>query len=166
MWIIAKIKNSSSKIFERDLEKKINDKVDFYQPKLSIESKIKGKLVFQCKPLLENYIFCKHEKFKEKNSLSKYFFTRGLKYFLDGSTIAQKEIINFISNCKTFEDENGFIKNIFFKSIIRDKGKFLNGPLKNLVFKIVEKRNNKIKISLGNYFVTVDENSNNFYRPV
>ena len=65
MWIIAKIKNSSSKIFERDLEKKINDKVDFYQPKLS-ESRIKGKLAFQCKPLLENYIFVNMKNLKKK----------------------------------------------------------------------------------------------------
>ena len=92
-------------------------------------------------------------------------YTRGLKYFLDGNKIDQTEIDNFILKCKNFEDENGFVKNIFFKSIIKNKGKFLSGPFKNLVFRIIEKRNKKIKISFGNYTITVDENSNNFYQP-
>jgi hypothetical protein len=166
MWIIAKIKNKSIEVFKNELQKKANGKVNFYQPKISFNLKFRGKSIQKTKPILENYIFCKHENFKKKDNLNKFFFIRGLKFFLDGSKFYQKEIENFIFYCKSFENEKGFIKNIFFKSIITDKGKFISGPLKNLVFDIIEKKNNKIKISMGNYFVTVDENSSNFYQPI
>ena len=114
MWIIAKIKNNSYEIFVKELEKKIQGKVNFYQPKLSIKSKVKSKLVSKYKPLLDNYIFCFHENFSDKNNLTKYSFTRGLKFFLNESKYAQSEIKDFIDYCKNFEDEFGFIKNIFF----------------------------------------------------
>tara|TARA_B100001057_G_C22846965_1_gene949453 strand:- start:661 stop:1158 length:498 start_codon:yes stop_codon:yes gene_type:complete len=164
MWITAKVKKDYSEIFKRDLNK-IDKKVIFYEPKFSLKSKIKGKWVSKHKPLLEGYIFCKLDKLKDKIDLNKYLYTRGLKYFLDGNKIDQNEIADFILKCKKFEDENGFIKNIFFKSIIKNKGKFLSGPFKNLVFKIIEKRSNKFKISFGNYSIMVDENSSNFYQP-
>lgn len=164
MWFTAKIKKNCSEIFKRDLNR-IDKHVTFYEPRFSLKSKIKGKWVSYSKPLLDGYIFCKLEKLKNKIDLGKYLYTRGLKYFLDGNKIDQTEIDNFILKCKNFEDENGFVKNIFFKSIIKNKGKFLSGPFKNLVFRIIEKRNKKIKISFGNYTITVDENSNNFYQP-
>jgi len=165
MWIIAKIKNKSIEAFKNEFSSKVDGKINFYQPKISYNLKFKGKNIIKTKPILENYIFCKHINFT-KNNLNKYLFTRGLKFFLDGSKFYQNEIESFISYCQSFENEKGYIKNIFFKSIINNKGKFISGPLKNLVFDIIEKKNNKIKISLGNYFVTVDENSNNFYQPI
>ena len=37
MWLVAKIKNNHSKIFQQELLKKINDKVVFYEPKVIYE---------------------------------------------------------------------------------------------------------------------------------
>ena len=90
----------------------------------------------------------------------------GLKFFLSGSIFGQNEIIKFISDCKKNEDEQGYIKNNFFYSLISNKGKFINGPLKNLIFEIVEKRKNKLKVSLGNYLITVGDKGKNFYQPI
>ena len=103
MWIIAKIKNKSIEVFKNELQKKANGKVNFYQPKISFNLKFRGKSIQKTKPILENYIFCKHENFKKKDNLNKFFFIRGLKFFLDGSKFYQKEIENFIFYCKSFE---------------------------------------------------------------
>ena len=72
MWVVAKIKKNSFKIFRDNLEKKIDDKVEFYYPKISLKLKEKGKLVSKTKPLLSNYIFCKHEKFDNRNFLNNF----------------------------------------------------------------------------------------------
>ena len=34
MWIVAKIKNNHSQVFQKELLKRINDKVIFYEPKV------------------------------------------------------------------------------------------------------------------------------------
>ena len=166
MWIIAKIKTNCTSIFKKELERKVKKKVDFYTPKILIENSIKGKKVSKEKSILEDYIFCKSESFNDEKNLRKYFFTRGLKFFLSGNIFAQNEIIKFISDCKKNEDQQGYIKNNFFYSLINNKGKFINGPLKNLIFEIVEKRKNKLKVSLGNYLITVGEKGKNFLQPI
>ena len=48
-------------------------------------------------------------------------------------------LIILLLNVKILKMKNGFIKNIFFKSIIKNEGQFLSGPFKNLVFRIIEK---------------------------
>ena len=166
MWVVAKIKKNPFKIFRDNLEKKIDDKVEFYYPKISLKLKEKGKLVSKTKPLLSNYIFCKHEKFDNRNFLNNFAFLKGLNFFLNSSKFNQLEINNFISFCKAYEDDFGYLKNSFFKSFVKEKGKFLDGPFKNLVFEILQKGNNKIKILLGNYFVTIGEKSKTFYQPI
>ena len=108
MWIIAKIKNKSIETFKNELSSKVDGKINFYQPKISYNLKFKGKNIIKTKPILENYIFCKHANFA-KNNLSKYLFTRGLKFFLNGSQFYQNEIESFILYCQSFENEKGYI---------------------------------------------------------
>ena len=155
MWVVAKIKTNCTNLFKKELERKVKNKVEFYTPKILIENSIKGKKISKEKSILEDYIFCKSELFSDEKNLRKYFFTMGLKFFLSGSIFGQNEIIKFISDCKKNEDEQGYIKN-----------KFINGPLKNLIFEIVEKRKNKLKVSLGNYLITVGDKGKNFYQPI
>ena len=64
MWLIAKIKNNQSKIFQQELLKKINDKVVFYEPKVIYEKFFRRKKIKKQKTLLENYIFCFNKNFK------------------------------------------------------------------------------------------------------
>lgn len=166
MWVVAKIKTNCTNLFKKELERKVKNKVEFYTPKILIENSIKGKKISKEKSILEDYIFCKSELFSDEKNLRKYFFTMGLKFFLSGSIFGQNEIIKFISDCKKNEDKQGYIKNNFFYSLISNKGKFINGPLKNLIFEIVEKRKNKLKVSLGNYLITVGDKGKNFYQPI
>ena len=115
--------------------------------------------------MLENYIFCKHECFfKPKYELFKIY--KRASIFLDGNFSSQKEINNFIKICKLHEDENGLIKNSFFKRFLTYKGKFVSGPFKNLIFDLIKKNNNDLKISIGNFLVTVSDKFKYIYRPV
>ena len=65
MWIVAKIKNNNFKIFEKEFSKKfINEKIVFYYPKIKSNSYSNGKKIEKHISLLENYVFCKCEKFQ------------------------------------------------------------------------------------------------------
>ena len=55
------------------------------------------------------------------------------------------------------EDENGFIKNSFFKNSINEKGKFLNGPLSNYIFSLIKKEKNKIKVLIGEVKISISD---------
>ena len=55
---------------------------------------------------------------------------------------------------------------LFFKNIIRHKGKFITGPFTNIMFEIIERQKNKLKILIGNIVTTISDNKNYLYRPV
>ena len=69
MWVVAKIKNNNSKIFQRNFLKKINTKTVFYEPKIVYEQIVKSKSITKYKSLLENYVFCYNENFKNKGMI-------------------------------------------------------------------------------------------------
>jgi len=166
MWIIAKVKNNNSKIFQQELSKKIGDKVDFYEPKIFYEKFSRKKIIRKQKPLLENYIFCFNKNFKYNIFCNKFKYIRGFKFFLDGHIYCQSEILEFIDNCKSFEDHNGFITNGFFKKIVSNKAEFTSGAFKNIVFQIIKKQKNKLRIAVGNFTTTIPDNKNYSYRPI
>ena len=89
-----------------------------------------------------------------------------MEYFLRGHEASQKEILKFINYCKTFENEKGYLKQTFFKTKIINKGKFVSGPFTNMVFEIIERQKNKIKILVGNIVTTISDKKNYLYRPV
>ena len=42
---------------------------------------------------------------------------------------------------------------------LKNKGKFISGPFKNLVFDIIEKHKNVLKIQTGNFTTTIIKNN-------
>ena len=93
-------------------------------------------------------------------------FVKGLSFFLNGYNLNQKEIVDFINYCKSFENSEGFIKALFFKRLITKKAKFISGPFTNMFFDIIEKQKNKLRIMVGNIVTIVPYNKNYLYRPV
>ena len=107
-----------------------------------------------------NYIFCYHEKFSKSNIINEIQFIKGLQYFLKGHVQNQREIKEFIEYCKSFENKDGYIMSAFFKRVIQNKGQFISGPFTNMMFEIIEKQKNKLKILVGNIITTVSDNNN------
>ena len=166
MWVVAKIKIKNLNIFKKDLIKKVGSDVKFYHPKIEYDKYFGNKVKKFEKFILENYIFCYHEKFKISNFVSQIKFLKGLVYFLDGYNKNQKNIIKFIDCCKNFENEKGYLTQSFFGTIIAKKAQFLSGPFTNMIFEIIDKQNNKLKILVGNIVTTIPNNKNYLYRPI
>ena len=165
MWLVAKIKKKELSLFKRELTKKFGPGIKFYNPKIQYQKYIKNKIKKIEKFILENYVFCYHEKLDESKVMSKIRFLKGLEYFLHGHYQDQEEIIKFINHCKMFENKNGYLSQAFFKTMIRGKAKFVTGPFTNMVFEILEKQKNKLKILVGNFVTTIPDNKNYLYSP-
>ena len=118
MWVVAKVKTKSLNLFKKNLAEKIGDDVKFYNPKFEYHKYFGNKLKKFEKSVLENYIFCYHEKFKKSSSINEIKFLKGLIYFLDGCNQNQNQILKFIKYCKSFEDDKGYLTQSFFKTII------------------------------------------------
>ena len=166
MWIVAKVKSKELNIFKIKLLEKLGEGIKFYHPKIEYHKYFRDKLKRMELPILENYIFCYHEKFNKSDFLNTIRFIKGLEYFLKGHQAAQKEIIKFINYCKGYENENGYIKQTFFKTQIIKKGKFISGPFTNMIFEILERQKNKLKILIGNIVTTISDNNNYMYRSI
>jgi hypothetical protein len=50
--------------------------------------------------------------------------------------------------------------------MINKKAKFISGPFTNMVFEIVEKQKNRLKILVGNVVTTISNKNKYLYRPV
>jgi hypothetical protein len=151
MWIVVTTKNLN--FFKQELRKKILD-VKFYHPKIKTQNKTFSK------NLLGNYLFCNSSKFKcSKSIFLSLQFTKGLKKILFSNEYFQREITNFIDFCKSHEDNEGYIANTFFKSGLASKGKILNGPFSNHIFKLLSKNNKNIKVIVGDIKLTILDKS-------
>jgi len=166
MWIVAKIKMKNINIFKKDIIDKVDSNIQFYNPKIEYDKYHGSKLKKQEKFILENYVFCYHENFKKSNFDQNIKYLKGLEYFLEGCTQNQKDILKFIKYCKTFENEKGYITQSFFKTIISKKAKFISGPFTNMIFEIIEKQKNKLKILVGNIVTTIPNKTKYLYRPI
>ena len=166
MWTVAKIKIKNLNTFKKNLAEKVGDDIKFYYPKVEYHKYFGNKVKRFEKFILENYIFCFHKKFKESNSISKIKFLKGLEYFLEGYNQNQSNIIQFIEHCKTFENEKGYLTQTFFQTMITKKAKFISGPFANMIFEILKKQKNKLKILVGNIVTTIPSKANYLYRPI
>ena len=166
MWIVAKVKNNEFRVFEKDLIGKLGSSIEFYYPKIEYNKCFKNKIQRLEKYALGNYVFCYNKNFNNSFFLNKFKFTKGLEYFLNGYYQNQNEIIKFIKYCKSLENKKGFLTQAFFKSLINKKGKFISGPFTNMMFEIIEKQKNKMKIIVDNVVMTISDNNNYLYRPV
>tara|TARA_B100000941_G_scaffold253819_1_gene201674 strand:+ start:860 stop:1336 length:477 start_codon:yes stop_codon:yes gene_type:complete len=136
MWIIANI--NQFELFKKSIKKTVQSNTEIYFPKINFKNNSK---IF--KNLLGNYIFCFNKNFNS-NNIRTLKYTKGLNYFLENSLLNQKEIKTFVKFCKSFEDKRGVLMSSFFLSITTKKYEFLNGPLKNILFKIRDIKKNKI----------------------
>ena len=166
MWIVAKIKKKELSIFKDNLIASFGKETKFYHPKIEYHKYLKNKLKKFEQYILENYVFCYNENFKQTSFVNKARYIKGLEYFLNGYHQNQNEIIKFIEYCKTFENKEGYLMPSFFKEIIKQKAKFISGPFTNMVFEIVERQKNKLKILLGNIVTTISDKKNYLYRPI
>jgi len=165
MWVVAKIKKNEIKIFKRGLIKKLGKDIQFYCPKIEYHQYFRNKTKRLEKLALENYVFCYNTNFSNSIFINRLRFIRGLEYFLDGHYQNQNEIVKFIECCKGFENNKGYLTQSFFKTVITNKAKFISGPFSNVMFEILKKQKNKLKIIVGNVVMTVSDNSNHLYRP-
>ena len=166
MWTVVKIKKRELNIFKKNLADKIGKDIKFYYPKIEYHKHIKNKVRKFEKKILENYIFCHHKKFKDQTNITKVKFVRGLEYFINGYEKNQNEIVKFIDHCKSFENNEGYITPAFFKTMVTKKGQFVSGPFTNMMFEILERQKNKLKILVGNIVTTISDKKNYLYRPI
>ena len=166
MWVVAKIKKKELYLFKNELVKKLGSQIKFYNPKIQYQKFIKNKIKKVDKFILENYVFCYHKKLEQKNTMNEIKFLKGLEYFLPGYCENQNEIKKFINYCKSFENKDGYLSQAFFKKMIIKKAQFISGPFANVIFEIIKKQKNKLKIIVGNVVTTISDNSDYLYRPI
>ncbi len=166
MWAIARVKKNEINVFKEKLSLEFENKIQFYVPKISCHKYIKNKLKKFEKNILEGYIFCHHNEFSKTSIIDQIKFVKGLKYFLSGYIENQNEIKKFIINCKSYENESGYIKPVFFKDLITKKAKFISGPLTNVIFEIISREKKKLKVLIGNIETTISDNKSYLYSSI
>jgi hypothetical protein len=157
MWVVVKFNKKYFNTLKQQLSKKLGEDFICYRPKIILQNYKINKLISLEIDLLDDYFFCYHKKFSNKQIINNLQFTKGLKYFLDGFALTQKEITDFINNCKKLEDKNGFISKNLVGVEINSMYKFITGPLTNKIFKIISFHKNKLNILINNFNTTVDK---------
>ena len=166
MWLVIKYNTKEINNLKTDLKNRIGGDPIYFQPKLMTQKVKKNRTCVTTNFILGDYIICFHEKF---NNLKNLYFIKnckGIKYILENSINAQKDILNFINYCKKHEEENGFISPGFFQFVKEKKGQFVSGPFTNMFFKVLEERTKKLQVLIGGFKTTIKKNSNNSYLPV
>ena len=154
MWAVIKIKTNCIGLLKEDLNKRFKKQVDFYIPKILVQTNTHKKPFNKSISLLGDYIFCYHYNFNNTKFLDQLRFVKGIKYFLNGHLDSQNEIKEFISKCKKLEDKKGFISKNFFELNLKSFYKFKTGLLANKVFQLIEIQKNKIKVLVNGIKVT------------
>ena len=166
MWIVVKYKTNEFNILKNSFIKILCDSPEFYKPKIKYEKFINNKLKVFEKNILENYLICRHDKFKDHKIINLLRNLRGLTHLLDGYKYNQKELANFVKFCKSHEDQQGFLSQSFFKLMKKTKAKFISGPFTNMFFEILDKNSNKLKILIGNIVTTLPNKAKYMYLPI
>ena len=79
------------------------------------------------------------------------------------NTHYQKDISEFIHNCKKHENESGYLCTNFIKTNIENNYKFISGPFVEKIFKILNIQKNKILILMGNIKTSIKPEEHLFY---
>ena len=66
MWIVIKYKKNELKTLKDSFCKILGDMPEFYSPKMKIEKYVNNKLKIFEKNILDNYLICKHTKFRDR----------------------------------------------------------------------------------------------------
>ena len=166
MWIVIKYKTKEINNLKADLKSRTGAGLIYFQPKFMTQKLKKNKMYPSTNFILGDYIICFHENFKNFKNLYLIKNCKGIKYVLENSINAQKDILNFINSCKQYEEKNGFISPGFFKFINEKKGQFISGPFTNMFFKVIDEKKKKLQVLIGDFKTTIKKNSNNSYLPV
>ena len=161
MWVVLKYKPKELEILKYSFFKILGEMPEFYNPKYKYEQYINNKLKTFEKNILNNYLICKHNKFKDPKIVNILKYSRGLIYFLSGCEFNQKKLEEFIKFCRLNEDANGFLTQSFFKIIKKTKAKFISGPFTQMIFDIIEDRGGKLKVLINNANMTISKSSKN-----
>lgn len=151
MWTVVKIDLKKINTFKNEILKKTNFTAKFFIPCYLIEKYNSKKIVRKKKNLFKDYIFCYDNKFKEDSFINSLKYAKGLKYFLKGNKKDQKNIIEIINNCKKFQNKHGYIDQKYFFNFLGNKLEIFEGPLRNMIFEILEKKKNSISFYFGKY---------------
>ena len=162
MWTVLKIDKKKYQLMKIDLKKKLGDNYNLYCPKMIIKKYNKNKLISKELNLLGDYIFCFSKKFENNYYLKNLSFIRGVKSILI-NTHYQKDISEFIHNCKKHENESGYLCTNFIKTNIENNYKFISGPFVEKIFKILNIQKNKILILMGNIKTSIKPEEHLFY---
>tara|TARA_Y100000389_G_C17374170_1_gene470720 strand:+ start:493 stop:990 length:498 start_codon:yes stop_codon:yes gene_type:complete len=157
MWTIISFDKKKINLLKQDLKLKIGEDFKVYIPKIRVQKFKKNKLVSKDFNLLGNYMFFFNNKIESQYILNSIKFSRGLKYFLEGFKNSQKEIQNFIDECKKNESKDGFISKNFYHFCLSKHYKFQSGPFVDKIFKIIKLEEKKINILIGNLKTTVNK---------
>ena len=155
MWIIIKFDKKNLNLLKQDLGNKLGKDIKFYIPKILIKKFYKNKLLNKEFHLLGDYMFCYHKSLSDVTFLKIIKNCKGLKYILKGCIEFQNEIVKFINKCKSFENDNGFLKQNFYDLDIKKYYKFTSGPFVEQMFSIIKIQQNKIDILIGNLKTSV-----------
>ena len=66
---------------------------------------------------------------------------------------------------KKYENKDGSILPNFFSDLQINRGKFLNGPFSNIIFDVLERNKNFLKISFGNFKARIKIKSGSLFNP-
>jgi len=162
MWAVVKYKTNEFTILKDSFCKILGEMPEFYNPKIKYERYIHNRLRTFEKNILESYLICRHNKFRNHKIINLLKSSRGLSYFLNGFEFNQKELGNFVKFCRSNEDSCGFLGQSFFNIVKKTKAKFISGPFAEMMFDIIEQKGKKLKILLNNMNMTLSKNSSNY----
>ena len=73
-------------------------------------------------------------------------YVKGIQLVLNGYNENQKNLKDFVENCKSNENEDGFLKQSFFNNLMRSKIKFHSGIFSKLIFEVIEDKKRELKV--------------------
>ncbi len=166
MWLVAKYKSSELEMFKNSLAIQLGSKPVFFNPKTKYQKYYKNKLKTFEENVLEGYILCYHDKFKNPSIVNNMQYVKGLQYFLKNFAQNQSEIEQFILYCKNHQDVNGYLNQDFFNFSKVKQGRFLTGPFTNLIFKVLENKKKRLKVLIGDITTIISKKNYYLYRSV
>ena len=156
MWLVFKIKENKRNFFKTNILRKIGKNIIFFEPKYKKIIYNKNMYLNKVKELLPEHIFVYCENI-EINIINRLKYLEGLKFFYTNFLNNQKDISNFVGECKKFEDEKGFINENFFYKLKHDRGFFSSGPLANLFFTIQNQSKKNFEIKIENKTMIINK---------
>ena len=81
-------------------------------------------------------------------------YLKGFNSLIPGYIETQKEISQFIKDCKNSENDRGYVQNSFFNMKIENNYKLKTSVFTNKAFEIMKFHKNRIEIMIGNLKVS------------